>query len=174
MLMTMNHILENRLSLVVAVLSACCLSGCGHSSDTPALSSVTGVVTIEGQPIQEGQITFLPDTTQGTEGPSFTGELHEDGSFSIHGPGGVEGAIPGHYKVVINSLPVSHEELMKTARQGRLKRSDFLRDSQIPPVYQSPKSSPLHVVVEAEQPNRYQFQLSTKRGVKISRSMQSL
>jgi len=127
---------------------------------------------VEGEPVTEGQVTLIPNTQMGTRGPSFTGLIREDGSFSIYGPNGVEGAIPGEYQVVIYAIPATHEELMKARQNGRLKRSDFLHDSNIPLEYQSQQSTPLKIVVEAEQKNKYTFDLENQKGIKISRSLQ--
>jgi len=146
--------------------------GCGSTADTPELSSVTGSVMVDGEPVTEGQITLIPNPESGSQGPSFVGQIRDDGSFSIYGPNGVEGAMPGEYQVVIYAVPATHEELMKAAQNGRLKRSDFVHDSLIPPVYQNHKSTPLKIVVKAEQENQYQFELKHQQGIKISRSVQ--
>lgn len=73
---------------------------------------------------------------------------------------------------MIYAIPATHEELMKARQNGRLKRSDFLHDSNIPLEYQSQQSTPLKIVVEAEQKNKYTFDLENQKGIKISRSLQ--
>lgn len=156
---TMSRILKHHEFACAIPILLTLLSGCGRSWGSPELSSVTGVVTIEGQPIPEGQVTFIPDPTQGTRGPSFVGELRENGSFSIHGPNGVEGAIPGTYQVVIQSYGASSVDLIKHCQKRDCKPSDFKRSRLIPLVYETPSSTPLKVIVEAEKPNEYAFDL---------------
>ncbi|MDB4637552.1 MAG: hypothetical protein P8M30_10550 [Planctomycetaceae bacterium] len=156
----------------LCVLTQSFVLGCGSTADTPELSSVTGSVMVDGEPVTEGQITLIPNTESGPQGPSFAGQIREDGSFSICGPNGVEGAMPGEYQVVIYAIPATHEELINAAQNGRLKRSDFVHDSLIPPAYQNQKSTPLKILVKAEQENQYQFELKHQPGIKISRSIQ--
>jgi hypothetical protein len=70
------------------------LTGCGSEGGGVA---VTGKVTFEGQPIEEGSIQFVPQT--GTEGPSAGASIKE-GTYSIPRE---SGPVPGSYRVEINA-----------------------------------------------------------------------
>ena len=159
--------------LAVFLVASTLFMGCGSGSDKPELRPVTGVVTVDGETVTAGQVTLIPKVDSGTRGPTFTGQIREDGSFSIFGPSGVEGVIPGEYQVVIYATPTSHEEMMKISEQEKkvLKKSDFVHDSNIPPVYQNPKKTPLKIVVKDKQDNSYQLQLTKQAGVELSRSI---
>ncbi|MBD3675431.1 MAG: hypothetical protein HUJ26_18100 [Planctomycetaceae bacterium] len=167
----MNASCRKSLSFIVMLLSVTLITGCGMGSQTPDLSPVKGVVTVEGQPVPEGQVTFVPDSTQGTRGPSFVGELQKNGTFSVRGPNGVEGAIPGTYHVVINRPAVSSADLMKAAQERKVNRSEFKKSSLIPLVYETPNSTPLKVIVEPEKPNEYAFDLGQNQYSRMGRSM---
>jgi len=65
-----------RLGMILPILL--CLSGCGSSG--PPRGSVQGKVTLDGQPVEQGTITFLP--TGGTTGPSAGGVI-TGGQYSI-------------------------------------------------------------------------------------------
>jgi hypothetical protein len=59
----------------VAVLAAACASGCGSSS------TVSGEVRYDGQPVQDGMITFLPADGKG---PSVGGPITH-GRYTVAG-----------------------------------------------------------------------------------------
>jgi hypothetical protein len=77
---------------VVAMLLFCC--GCGQS-DGPVRVAVAGRVTLDGTPIAEGTINFLP--TSGTKGPT-AGAPITDGLYSI---AAAKGPCVGRYRVEI-------------------------------------------------------------------------
>ena len=96
----MNHSWNGWLLLVV-----CLVSGCG-SGETLGVG-VTGKVTLDGDPLKEGMISFIPDGSN--ESPT-AGASIEDGQFSIPRLGG---PLPGKFRVEISSF----RELPKAKRQ---------------------------------------------------------
>jgi hypothetical protein len=80
------------------------LVGCGEDTiprDDLPRESVSGAVTLDGQPMARGTIQF--DPVQGTQGPAAfaVGEI-KDGKFAIDR---ARGPVPGQYKVSISSRP---------------------------------------------------------------------
>jgi hypothetical protein len=69
----------------LACLACIALTGCGQSSDLDKVV-VTGRVTLDGQPIPNGEIRFIPDA--GTKGPISGGPI-KDGAYKAEGRGGV-------------------------------------------------------------------------------------
>jgi hypothetical protein len=59
--------------------------GCGQSSDLDKVV-VRGTVTLDGQPIPNGELRFIP--TNGTKGPISGGPI-KDGAYVAQGRGGV-------------------------------------------------------------------------------------
>jgi hypothetical protein len=59
--------------------------------------SVRGQVTYQGRPLAGGTVTFVP----AEPGPSATGQIQPDGQFALttFRPG--DGALPGHYAVMV-------------------------------------------------------------------------
>jgi len=51
------------------------LSGCGTSYDGPQRAAVKGTVTVDGEPLEYGAISFLP--TAGTKGPTAGARITE-------------------------------------------------------------------------------------------------
>lgn len=80
--------------LLVAGIGAAMLSGCG-GADIDRVG-VSGTVTLDGQPLENGSILFLPKG----EGPS-AGTQIENGRFAI-APS--DGPSPGNYRVEIRSF----------------------------------------------------------------------
>jgi len=91
------------------------LAGCGPGNGL-ALGPVQGTITLDGVPVRLGYVTFLPDSTAGTNGPPATGSIREDGTFSISTEESADGAIVGTHKVGIIALdpsPLAGEDLPK-------------------------------------------------------------
>jgi len=74
------------------VLLPLVLSGCGGVYD----SSVSGTVTIDGQAVPRGTVTYHP--TAG--GPAAYAPIQENGSYTIH-TGREEGLPSGEYQVTV-------------------------------------------------------------------------
>ncbi len=71
------------------------IAGCGSGGLGVAVS---GKVSLDGQPIQDGTIQFVP--IEGTQGPTAGGTIKE-GAYSIPRDGG---PVPGKYRVEISSF----------------------------------------------------------------------
>jgi hypothetical protein len=76
--------------------------GCGKG-DGVAFAPVEGRVTLDGQPLEAGEIRFQPDISQGNKGPLSAAVLGAGGSFKLRGPGTRVGAVPGPHRVYLVS-----------------------------------------------------------------------
>lgn len=81
-------------SFAVAVLAACtaALVGCGGMYD----STVGGVVTLDGNPVPRGTVSFAPQAS----GSSAFGMIGADGAYTLR-TGREEGLPPGQYVVTV-------------------------------------------------------------------------
>ncbi|MGL4551752.1 MAG: hypothetical protein ACRC33_11235, partial [Gemmataceae bacterium] len=52
-------------------------AGCGRP-----LASVEGTVTLDGRPLPDAEVQFLPDPTQGTTGPPSSAYTDPDGRYA--------------------------------------------------------------------------------------------
>lgn len=83
-----------RIRLAVSMLACLCLGGCGaRSTRVP----VSGVVTLDGNPLAEAAVTFMPQAA-GTLGVAVT---DEGGRFVLREAGIRPGIAPGEYEVAI-------------------------------------------------------------------------
>lgn len=71
--------------IATSLLALAAAMGCGKSSGLDKVV-VSGQVTLDGQPISNGEIRFIP--TQGTIGPISGGPI-KDGAYVAKGKGGV-------------------------------------------------------------------------------------
>jgi hypothetical protein len=83
----------------VVLLGVVCLSpaGCGDAQLKTAV--VRGKVTFNGKPVPNGTISFIP-----TAGPTATGEIQPDGSFTLTTYRKGDGAVLGRHTVVIVAM----------------------------------------------------------------------
>jgi hypothetical protein len=103
----MHRFLRARVACFALLVSPCLVVGCGGKK-TPPLTPVSGKVTVDGQPLTSGQVTFVPDVARPTEDRQdnvqtaglSTGKIGSDGSYTII-TNGKSGAPLGKYKVTV-------------------------------------------------------------------------
>lgn len=106
-------------ALLSAAFLVVCL-GCGNSG--PRTSPVTGIVELDGEPLAEGDMTFVPKGTAGraagarVKGGKYTADV-EDGSYSVKitatkkvplGPG--EPSVSGEKDKLVSIIPARFNE----------------------------------------------------------------
>ena len=92
-----------------------CLSGCGKP-DHPEVGRVSGVVTLDGQPLPDATVMFQP-----TEGRASIATTDSAGKYSLVYLDGVPGAKLGPHQVIIRTEipgedgqpPIAKEKLPK-------------------------------------------------------------
>ena len=72
------------------------LVGCGGETG-PKLVPAKGKVMRGGQPLSKVVLQFIPE-----KGPLSAASTNEKGEFTLFGPGGREGALPGKFKVTVS------------------------------------------------------------------------
>lgn len=75
------------------------LAGCGGApTDLPELGQVSGVVTLDGNPLEGATVTFLPQTGSGNASRAATAA---DGSYELVYSGMNVGAVIGNHRITI-------------------------------------------------------------------------
>jgi hypothetical protein len=105
-----NGWLKTGLTLIFAV----CVTGCGEVASGPKTATVSGTVTLDGEPLESGSISFAP--VDGI-GPS-AGEKITDGTYTANVP-------LGEKRVLITSPKVV----------GQRKTYEGVADSPTVPIY---------------------------------------
>lgn len=132
------------------------LSGCGSRDDGPPRAGVSGAVNLDGQPLKEGVIRFIPDGE--STGPQATvpvqgGKFEAEGSF---------GPIVGTHRIEIESTDdggyaMDDEQAIQQLRKAGIKKIEVVT---VPAVYN--QRSTLIETVTASGPNQFQFNLVSK------------
>lgn len=148
--MTGNTAVRSTTTFVCGYLACLILPGCGGGPDLPPVAEVSGVVTLDGNPLPRGTIQFVPDKSKGTEGATAVGTIGPDGRYTLK-TAGVEGAIVGFHKVGVRALQEEPED--ETAPPP---------PPLIPPRYFNPDTSGLTAEVKADQDNVIDFPLKSK------------
>jgi hypothetical protein len=91
--------------VLVAGILACAGLLLGCSSGGLRTAAVSGTVTLNGQPVAEGSITFIP--VEGTTGPE-RGAVIKDGQYSIPQ---AKGVVVGKNRVELRSIQKSGKKI---------------------------------------------------------------
>ncbi len=102
--------------------------GCGGG-----LVPVTGVVTLDGRPVEGAMVLFVPEDHRGQPAQGVTAA---DGTFSLS-TGMEPGAAPGDYKVLVTKTSGTLPPGADPSSSGSLK-------SLLPTVYGDAQSTPFH------------------------------
>jgi hypothetical protein len=154
-----------RRAVVAGLLAAGLLfvSGCGDDDGLGQRYRVTGTVTFNGKPLEEGHITFHATTPKGR---SAQGDIHE-GAYRLTTQDPDDGALPGKYRVSIVAKDVDLSKVEATSKKqgGTLPSKKDLgvafqkAKRLIPAKYESPGTSGLEADVK-EQSNTIDFSLT--------------
>ncbi len=87
--------------VVIPALLLLLASGC--KSEIP-YGSVEGVVTVDGKPLPNAEVVFMPDPDKGTVGPRSVAITDKDGHYRIASDKGRDGTPVGFNTVVVNDL----------------------------------------------------------------------
>ena len=144
----MSRFIRNARAWLPAVLIVVASAGCGG----PATVAVRGQVTFEGQPVEQGDISFIPDP--GTDGVSEGAQIR-NGQYQLS-----KGLIVGNYSVEIRAWKNTGKRV-----NGPYGETDE-RVNLLPKQYS--KNARLRFT-PADDPNRLDFHL-TKDGIGTPRS----
>jgi hypothetical protein len=138
--------------------SALVAAGCTKSP--PAIVPVEGVVTVNGKPLPNAEVQFVP-MVQGVGGEYIaTGTTDEKGHFTLT-CNGQDGACACENKVTVTD-PLTPEKLRGQSAEAQAAVARFkasLKNRPIPEVYWSLASTPLSITVTAGRKD-YDLQLN--------------
>lgn len=103
-MLAMNATVRGMAAVFGAIL-AIGWTGCTGGGGDFELAPTKGRVTVDGQPVKGGSITFRPVASEGTmAGKPAAGEVKDDGTFVLttHEPG--DGAVVGKHKVLFTPI----------------------------------------------------------------------
>jgi hypothetical protein len=136
---------------IAALLATSLALGCGREG--PERVAVQGTVTVDGQPLKSGFITFTP--MEGTEGPKASAEIAE-GKFELDRD---RGPMIGKLRVEVRAeqdLGIALDD----PEEFDAKAPRVLPRNPIPPQYND--RSTLVCETSADRPNKFQFDVKTR------------
>ena len=138
-----------KLSAPLAV--AVCLAaagGCTSSGDEgfPETVPVKGKVSMAGQPLSKGSISFIPNS-----GRPATALIQPDGTYVLGTFKEKDGAVPGHFRVTVTATTADPNQM---PRPG-----DPPPKNLVPKKYNRPESSGLTADVEKKDTKDFDFDL---------------
>lgn len=142
-----------RLSAVVAIAAA---AGCSGGGDDLPRVAVSGTVTMDGQPLPEGLIQFIPEGADPEKAASASGTIKE-GAFAIDR---ASGPTAGKYKVAINRPEHMSEHVkIELKKRGRRKAPPGQKDL-VPERYNS--KTGLHEDIPSGGTSTLKYELQSK------------
>lgn len=140
------------------LLEAACLTialgplfGCGRR---PPPATVEGTLRLNGKPLDNCLVSFLPEPGQEAKGPHSTGVTDRVGAYRLRFDNQQEGAAVGRHRVTVQDLSASSGVVRRdhgTVDADVKEDSPPLpaRRSRVPPSYLSLKDTPLRKEVKA-------------------------
>jgi len=126
------------------VLASALLLGCGQEAP---VATVEGKLRINGQPLDNCLISFLPESGQNEPGPHSTGVTDDRGYYRLRLPDQQEGASVGRHRVTVVDLSVCtgvhRRDHGAVDRETNQTTPPTVRRSRVPTRYSSPADTPL-------------------------------
>lgn len=90
--------LDSRVFCLNAISLILLMTGCSGGPADPKLNSVVGKVTLDGEPLSDAVVTFIPD-----RGPASGAITDEEGNYDLKFKSGSRGAVSGKHTVTIST-----------------------------------------------------------------------
>jgi hypothetical protein len=163
--MSMLHLrrIVTPIATALAAAGLLVIAGCGDDTGLGKRYPVSGTVTYKDQPVEKGQIAFIPvDPKEQRPANGFI----ENGRYTLTTATPGDGAMPGKYKVTIQSQSVDTTQVIETVkkqggggRQGDIAKAASKAKNLIPSKYLLTDTSGLEATVEARS-NQLDFPLN--------------
>ncbi|MCS7238896.1 MAG: DUF4198 domain-containing protein [Thermoguttaceae bacterium] len=159
-----------RLSTILVALGGLLAAGCGERAggDIPPTAPVSGVVLLDGKPVDGAMVVFAP-----VEGGRYGAYAMTDsnGRFELKASEDVKGAVPGKYRVQVTKLVAEgggskflvQEDLEHALKAGGAPQpgQEGQTKNVLPEKYASPETSGIEVTVPKEGITNLEIKLSS-------------
>ena len=134
--------MRKRSRLCVVLLATTCLAAIG--CDGGKYSAVSGIVTVDGQPIANVRVVFAPEAVgdNHSPGPWSKGVSDESGRFTLRTRHGDPGAVVGPHKVGFEWNDIDFDELSTLRQEVKSSKNPEAVKTKIAELKQKIKSRP--------------------------------
>ena len=122
---------------LLSLATIACVTGCGSSG--PAMAPVSGVVTVDGAPVENAAVMFVPEGG----GRPATGLTDADGKFSLETLEPGDGALVGNHKVTVTGVKTTGIQATEDGLSGVVDPSQVKEEWFVPQKYSKPDTSGL-------------------------------
>ena len=136
-------------ALVLLTATAC--------NSNPPFAEVSGVVKLDGKPMPDALVEFLPDPDQGTHGPRASGTTDGEGRFRLVRDDEKDGAVVGFHRVLLQDA----RTFPPTRRESPGGKLPVMPPSRISARYANATDTPLRQEVKAG-PQTITLELTSK------------
>src|SRR5262249_26422944 len=139
--------------------------GCSRG---PQFADVSGTITLNGRPVPDAEVVFLPDPEVGTLGPSSSGYTDQKGHYELVTNQGQSGAVVGMHRVCIRDLttlpvPPLLDAEGNAERAGPRGVKPASKVPRVPLPYNSPQQTPLRAVEVKPEGGTLDFELGSAK-----------
>lgn len=158
-----------KIQLLVLLFVTLVVTGCGGQKGMP-VNYVEGMITLDGQPLENASVTFSPVVP---DGKTAMGVTDEAGKYRLTSSGGdlEAGAPAGEYIVIISKVEMKPRPGSAAARVAAgllsaensmlIGSSDYVQTNITPKIYMDQSTTPLKATVKKGK-NDIPFDLKTK------------
>jgi hypothetical protein len=142
--------IDSRRAVALTALGLLALASC---SGSPSLGPVEGTLRMNGKPLANVQVEFLPESN----GPRSTGVTDQAGHYTLTSYDQKPGAVVGNHRVLLSDLQVYDDK-----PAGHVKKDQDVtpvRSSRIPVQYSNTALTPLKKEVHKE-PNTIDLEVT--------------
>ena len=136
--------------LFLLLLGLALLAAAPGCSRGPQFADVEGTITLNGRPLQDTEVVFLPDPEVGTLGPSSSGYTDAKGHYQLVTNKGQSGAVVGTHRVCIRDLTTLPTPPLLDAEGNRERANPGAKPapkvSRVPAPYSSSQQTPLRAI----------------------------
>jgi hypothetical protein len=139
--------------------------GCSRG---PQFADVEGTVTLNGRPLTDVEVVFMPDPDTGTFGPASSCYTDDKGRYQLRTHKGQSGAVVGTHRVCIRDLttlplpPLVNPE-GELQRAGPRGAKPAPKAARVPAVYTNSQDTPLRAVEVKAGEQTLNFQLDNDK-----------
>jgi hypothetical protein len=124
-------------SFLTALVVSLLLAGCGDSG--PEMAPVSGIVTVDGQPVANAAVMFVPEAG----GRPATGLTDAEGKFSLETLKPGDGALVGKHKVTVTGVKTTGVQATEDGLSGSVDPGQVREEWFVPQKYSKPDTSGL-------------------------------